>query len=426
MPAKYGGGDRMDIARPRYLEKLKDREFNGLVKIVTGVRRCGKSYLLFSIFYRYLVNKGIGADHIIQVDLERLENDALRDPIALYNHILSQITDDSPYYILIDEIQHVPRFSDVLNSLMHIRHADIYVTGSNSKLLSSDILTEFRGRGDEVRVYPLSFAEFCSVYDGAPQQAWLDYYTYGGMPGMMRLSKDSLKEQYLIRLFNETYLKDIIERHQLRLPADLDQLVNVLASAVGSLTNPKKLQDTFKTVKQSDVSYKTIASYIDCLKDAFLIEEAVRFDIKGRKYINSLSKYYYVDAGLRNARLNFRQIEETHLMENVIYNELRMREFNVDIGIIETRETMPDNSRIRKSLEIDFIARKGREQYYIQSALALPSAEKRAQEERPLLRVRDNFKKVIVVGTPARIQISEQGILTVNVLDFLLRDDILV
>ena len=416
----------MDIARPRYLEKLKDREHNGLVKIVTGVRRCGKSYLLFSIFYRYLADKGIAADHIIQVDLERLENDALREPIALYNHIQSHITDDRPYYILIDEIQHVPRFSDVLNSLMHIPNADIYVTGSNSKFLSSDILTEFRGRGDEVRVYPLSFAEFCSVYDGSPQQAWLDYYTYGGMPGMIAMPKDSLKEQYLIRLFNETYLKDIIDRHQLRLPADLDQLVNVLASAIGSLTNPKKLQDTFKTVKQSDISYKTIACYIDYLRDAFLIEEAVRFDIKGRKYINSLSKYYYVDAGLRNARLNFRQIEETHLMENIIYNELRMREFNVDIGIIETRDITQDGNRTRNQLEIDFIARKGREQYYIQSALALISPEKQQQEERPLLRVRDNFKKIIVVGTPTRPQISDKGIVTVNVLDFLLRDDILV
>ena len=416
----------MDIERPRYLEKLRDREMNGLVKVVTGVRRSGKSYLLFSIFHRYLVNKGISDDHIIEIDFERIENDPFRDPVVLYQSIRERIQDEDVYYIILDEIQNVPRFSDVLLSLMHIHNSDIYVTGSNSRFLSSDVLTEFRGRGDEVRVYPLSFAEFYSVYEGSLQDAWMDYYTYGGMPGMMSMKKDSLKEQYLMHLFEETYLKDIIERHQLRLPADLDQIVNVLASSVGSLTNPKKIEDTFHTVKQSDITYKTISNYMSCLEDAFVIDKAKRYDIKGRRYINSLCKYYFVDVGLRNARLKFRQIEETHLMENIIYNELKMRDFQVDIGIVETREANSRGEKVRKKLVIDFIAHRGHEQYYIQSALSLPSPEKIEQEERSLLKISDGFKKIIIVGYPNRNKISERGIVTVNILDFLLKEDILL
>lgn len=322
----------MEIQRNLYLEQLKVRKHNGLIKVITGVRRCGKSYLLLKIFRNDLIDAGVPEDHIIMVMLDDIAYDWLREPHVLYDYIKNQLKDSAQYYVLLDEIQYVPDFVDVLNGLLHIDNVDAYVTGSNSKFLSSDILTEFRGRGDEVRIYPLSFAEFFSVYDGSAEEAWDDYMVYGGMPQITIMKDEEQKSTYLIRLFQETYLKNIVERNQIKNKDDLDELVNILASSIGSLTNPTKLERTFKSIKHSTVTAKTIKAYIDALRDAFLVVGAQRYDIKGKRYINTPIKYYYVDTGLRNARLNFRQIEETHLMENIIFNELCIRGFSLMSG----------------------------------------------------------------------------------------------
>ena len=409
----------MDIKRDFYLNQLQLREDNGMIKVITGVRRSGKSYLLFNIYCKYLKQKGIDDDHIIKIAFDSIEYDYLREPHTLYNYIKNLIIDDNKYYILLDEIQYVDRFPEVLNSLLRLDNTDIYVTGSNSRFLSSDILTEFRGRGDEIRIYPLSFLEFVEYYDGNEEEAFYEYMTYGGLPRILSMKTDEQKSQYLINLFNETYLKDIIEHNKIKNSDELEDLINMIASSIGSLVNPRKLENTFKSVRGSDITDKTIRIYLDYLKDSFLIDTVIRFNIKGRKYINTPFKIYFVDTGLRNARLGFRQIEETHLMENVIYNELKRRGYNVDIGVIEVRENQNGKS-VRKQLEVDFIAYKGNNKYYIQSAFSLHDNDKKIQEERPLLNIDDSFKKIIVVGHYMKLKRDDKGITTMGIRDLLI------
>lgn len=412
----------MNIARDFYLEQIKLRERNGMIKVITGVRRCGKSYLIFKLFKESLLERNVPENHIIAIALDGIENEELRDPHKLYENIKKSLVDEKQYYILLDEIQYVDRFHEVMNSLLRIENVDIYVTGSNSKFLSSDILTEFRGRGDEIRVYPLSFSEYLSAFDGTEEDAWLEYMTYGGLPRILSMQTDEQKSKYLTDLFEETYLKDIIERNDIRNIAELGELVNIIASAVGSLTNPKKLENAFKTIDRSDITDKTIKNYLDYLKAAFLIDTAIRYDIKGKKYINTPMKIYFTDLGLRNARLGFRQIEETHLMENIIYNELKRRGFNVDVGLIEIREDI-DGKRVRKQLEVDFIAYKGNNKYYIQSAFSIPDEEKKRQEERPLLNIPDSFKKIVVVGNYIKLKRDDMGITTMSIREFLKKEN---
>lgn len=415
----------MEIKRDRYLEELKSSELNGFVKIITGVRRVGKSYLLFNIFYNYLLSKGVKEEYIIKVQLDNIKYKDLRDAKKLYDYIATKIINDRVHYILLDEIQFVDGFTDVLNGLLYLNNVDVYVTGSNSKLLSSDILTEFRGRGYEIKVYPLSFSEFYSVRKGDFSEAYDEYMYFGGLPRILSIDSDEKKSQYLMNLFEETYLIDIIERRKIKNSDNLEELIDILSSSIGSLTNPIKLENTFKTIKKRKITDDTIKSYIDALVDAFLIEKAMQYDIKGRKYINSPMKYYFVDVGLRNARLNFRQLEETHLMENIIFNHLKIRGFNVDVGVVEIREISKENKSIRKKLEIDFIVNKGRKKYYIQSAYALPTEEKKAQEKRPFKSVNDSFKKIIILGNSIKPRVDDKGILMIGIKDFLLLDDCL-
>ncbi len=410
----------MEIRRDFYLEQIYLRENNGFIKVITGVRRCGKSYLLFKLFKNELLHRGIAKDHIISIALDNIENRALREPVALYQYVKGQLRDDACYYILLDEIQFVPDFAEVLNSLLQLENTDVYVTGSNSRFLSSDILTEFRGRGDEIRVYPLSFAEYTSAYSGTDEDAFNEYMTFGGLPKILSFKTDAQKVKYLTDLFNETYLKDIMEHNKISNTNELEGLVNILASAIGSLTNPAKLEHTFRTVLHSSITDKTIKKYIDYLKDAFLIDIAARYDIKGKKYINSPMKIYFIDPGLRNARLGFRQIEETHLMENMIYTELKRRGYSVDVGLVEVRESDSSGKRVRRQLEVDFIAYQGNNKYYIQSAFLIPDEAKRAQEERPLLNIGDSFKKLIVVGNHIKLKRDDMGITTLGIRQFLL------
>ncbi len=412
----------MEISRNYYLEQIKLRENNGMIKVITGVRRCGKSYLLFNIFKKSLLERGVPDNHIISIALDGIENEELREPHRLYDYIKSLLIDENQYYILLDEIQFVDRFHEVLNSLLRMENVDIYVTGSNSKFLSSDVLTEFRGRGDEIRVYPLSFSEYISVFDGTEEDAWIEYMTFGGLPRILSMQTDEQKSKYLTDLFKETYLKDIIERNGVRNSEELEELVNILASGIGTLTNPKKLENTFKTVSRSDITDKTIKNYIDYLKDAFLVDIAIRYDIKGKKYINTPMKIYFSDPGLRNARLGFRQIEETHLMENIIYNELKRRGYSVDIGLIEIREDV-NGQRMRKQLEVDFIAYKGNNKYYIQSAYSISDEMKKIQEERPLLNIPDSFKKIVVVGNYIKLKRDDMGITTMSIREFLKKEN---
>lgn len=410
----------MEIKRDFYLNQIRQRENNGFVKVITGVRRCGKSYLLFKLFKNELLKRGVASDHIVTIALDNIENKWLRESLTLYKHIKSSITDDEQYYVILDEIQFVPDFSEVLNSLLQIENVDIYATGSNSKFLSSDILTEFRGRGDEIRVYPLSFQEYVSAFDGTEEDAFNEYMTYGGLPRILSFSTDEQKAKYLTDLFKETYLKDLIEHNRILNTVELEDLVNILASAIGSLTNPTKLENTFHSVSKSEITSKTIKKYIDYLQDAFLVEIANRYDIKGRKYIGTPVKIYFVDPGLRNARLGFRQIEETHLMENIIYIELKRRGYYVDVGLVEVRENDESGKRLRKQLEVDFIAYKGNKKYYIQSAFSLPDEEKKYQEERPLIAINDSFKKIIVVGNHIKLKRDENGIATMGIRQFLI------
>ena len=413
----------MEIKRDVYLDKLIRKKKNGLIKVVTGVRRCGKSYLLFHLIHDHLLDSGVAEDHIIEIALDDRSNKELRDPDVILKFIKEIIKDKEEYYIILDEVQYLDEFEDVLNSLLHIRNADVYVTGSNSKFLSSDVITQFRGRGDEIRVYPLSFSEYVSVYQGSQDEAWDDYLVYGGLPLILTMEEAEDKAEYLNSLFQKVYISDIVERHNVRNKAELDELVDVLASAIGSYTNPNKLVRTFKSVKNKSISDKTIKNYTDYLIDSYLISKADRYDIKGKKHIGKLAKYYFEDVGLRNARLGFRQIEETHLMENIIYNELRVRGYHVDVGVVEYYETKADGKRGKKQLEVDFVATKGSEKYYIQSAFALPTADKVNQEQRGLLRISDFFRKIVVVGDNIKVRRDENGIITIGLRNFLLDEN---
>ena len=409
----------MEIKRDFYLNKLIGHKKNGMVKIITGVRRCGKSYLLLNIFKKHLLDSGVPEDHILSIALEGYGNKPLQSPEKLYKYVTSKIVDDKDYYILLDEIQLVPDFESVVNGFLHIDNADIYITGSNSKFLSSDIITEFRGRGDEIRVYPLSFSEFYSVYGGEFEKAWVMYCNYGGMPLCLSMKTPEDKAKYLTSLFETTYLADIINRNNLRGNSEIGELTDVLASSIGSLTNPLKLSNTFSSVKNVKLSANTIASYIEHLEDAFLIEKAIRYDIKGKKYINTPAKYYFVDLGLRNARLSFRQQEYTHIMENVIYNELRLRGYSVDVGVVETVEK-EKGTFTRNRLEVDFVVNLGNRRYYVQSAYNIPSEEKMKQEQASLLAINDAFRKIIIVNQAILSGYNEQGILILSLSDFLL------
>lgn len=413
----------MEIKRDVYLNKLIRKKKNGLIKVVTGVRRCGKSYLLFRLFHDHLLDAGVPKDHIIEVALDDRSNKALRDPDATLQYVKEKIRDKKDYYIVLDEVQYLNEFEDVLNSLLHIRNVDIYVTGSNSKFLSSDVITQFRGRGDEIHVYPLSFLEYTSAWQGTLEEAWDDYLVYGGLPLILSMEAQEDKAEYLRALFQKVYISDIVERHSVRNKAELDELVDVLASAIGSYTNQNKLAKTFKSTKGKTISDKTIKNYIDYLIDSFLISKATRYDIKGRKYIGSPSKYYFEDVGLRNARLGFRQVEPTHLMENVIYNELRIRGYHVDVGVVEHYATNEDGKRGKKQLEVDFVATRGSEKYYLQSAFAMPTADKMNQERRSLLSIPDSFRKMIIVGDNIKVRRDENGIITVGLRNFLLDKD---
>lgn len=375
----------MEIKRDRYLDKLISKEHNGLIKVITGMRRCGKSYLIFTLFKKHLLSEGVDEDHIIEIAFDAFENKKYRDPDVLYPYLKEQIKDDAMYYVLLDEVQLLSEFESILNSLIRMKNVDVYVTGSNARFLSKDVITEFRGRGDEVHMYPLSFAEFMSVYQGTKQDGWNEYMLYGGIPLVLEFATPDQKIAFLKSLFEETYISDIVGRHNIRNKAELEELLNILSSAIGSLTNPEKLSATFQTVKKKKISNSTIKRYIDYLCDSFLIDSAIRYDVKGKKYIDTPVKYYFTDMGLRNARLNFRQIEETHSMENIIFNELKMRGFNVDVGVIVQYGTNDKGNSIRKQLEIDFVCNQGSKRYYIQSAYAIPDQAQMEQEQRSLL-----------------------------------------
>lgn len=413
----------MDIKRDKYLNDLINRMHNGMIKVVTGIRRCGKSYLLFNIFKNYLLEKGVPVSHIITIELDQRKNKKYRDPDVILDYIESLIEDEEQYYIMLDEVQMLQEFEEVLNSMLHIKNADIYVTGSNSKFLSKDVITEFRGRGDEIHIYPLTFKEFMGAYDGDMYRGWAEYVVYGGLPLTVTMKTEEQKINYLTNLFKETYLKDIIERHHIEKIQELEDLINILASAIGSLTNPPKIEATFKSTIQSTISLNTIRQYIEHLEDAFIINKANRYNVKGRKYIGTPLKYYFEDVGLRNARLGFRQIEETHLMENVIYNELRSRGYSVDVGVVEKRGTNKDGKEYKNQLEIDFVANLGSKRYYIQSAFSMPTEEKRIQEKASLINVNDSFKKIIVVKDVMNIIRDEYGITTMSIYDFLLKEN---
>lgn len=414
-----------EIKRNSYLKQLISGKQNGLIKIVTGIRRCGKSYLLFKIFRNHLLEQGVTPDHIISLALDDILNEEYCDPKKLVLYIKENIKDSQIHYVLLDEVQMVDNFVGALNSLLHIDNVDVYVTGSNSKFLSSDIATEFRGRGDEIRIYPLSFSEFLSEYNGDKNDAWRDYITYGGLPLILSLESSQQKSNYLHNLYQTVYLKDLIDRNGIKKAVEFDALTKVMASSIGSPCNPNKLSNTFKSVSNTDLSSITIDNYLGFLQDAFLLEKASRYDIKGKKYIGTLSKYYFVDMGLRNCLLGFRQIEETHLMENVIYNELRSRGYLVDVGVVETRTRTENQGMLRKQLEIDFVVNNGSKRYYIQSALSLPNEEKIEQEMASLKNVSDSFQKIIIVKDNIVPHHNESGILFINLYDFLLNREIL-
>lgn len=413
----------MEIKRNRYLNTLISKKHNGLIKVITGMRRCGKSYLLFTLFKEHLLSDGIDEDHIIEIAFDAFENKKYRNPDVLYPYLKEQIKDDAMYYVLLDEVQLLGEFESILNSLIRMKNVDVYVTGSNARFLSKDVITEFRGRGDEVHMYPLSFAEFMSVYPGTKQDGWNEYMLYGGIPLVLEFTTPDQKIAFLKSLFEETYISDIVGRHNIRNKAELEELLNILSSAIGSLTNPQKLSATFQTVKKKKISNSTIKRYIDYLCDSFLIDSAIRYDVKGKKYIDTPVKYYFTDMGLRNARLNFRQIEETHSMENIIFNELKMRGFNVDVGVIMQHETNEKGANIRKQLEIDFVCNQGSKRYYIQSAYAIPDQAKMEQEQRSLMLTGDFFKRIIITKDTPAPYYNESGVLIMSVYDFLLNEN---
>ena len=415
----------MVIARDSYLQELIDGKGNGFIKIVTGIRRSGKSFLLFELFHNHLKENGIDDNHIIEVALDDRRFLKLRNPDKMLEYIDEHIKDEKMYYIILDEVQLMESFVDVLNSLLHIRNADVYVTGSNSKFLSKDIATEFRGRGDEIHIYPLSFSEYYSAVGGDKQACWKSYYTYGGLPQLLSLETNLKKEIFLKNLYESVYLKDIIERHKIRNQHKFEELTKVIASSIGSPCNSQKLSNTFKSVKNINIDSKTISSYLSHMEDAFMIEKSVKYDIKGKKYISTLAKYYFQDLGLRNSLLDFRQLEESHIMENVIYNELRSRKFRVDVGMVEVREKDNQNRSLRKQLEVDFVANQGDKRFYIQSALSMPNAEKERQESASLLHIGDTFKRVIIVKDDIMPYHNENGFLIIGLFDFLLNKNAL-
>ena len=412
----------MNIERPIYLQRLIDRRHNGMIKIITGLRRSGKSYLLFTLFCQYLKEQGIDDTQIIKLDLENIYNERYRKPLPLLEYIGQRVTDTREYFILIDEIQLLDRFEEVLNTLLKNPQLDVYVTGSNARFLSKDVVTTFRGRGDELRIHPLSFSEYMSVKPDAPflETHLNEYMLLGGLPQTVTMPTEQQKKNYLQQLFSNTYLVDIKERYSIRNDDDLEELIDVMASSIGSLTNPQKIANTFRSTKRSTITRDTIKTYLDYMQDAFLMERAVRYDIKGRKYIDTPAKYYFEDLGLRNVRLNFRQTEHTHLMENLIYNELRMRGYSVDVGQV-TQNTKNENGiSERKQLEVDFVCNRGQDRIYIQSAYALPSEEKTEQELRSLKQIKDSFLKVVIVGGMQPTFRNDDGILILNIFDFLL------
>lgn len=413
----------MEFKRENYLNKLIMKKNNGLVKVITGIRRCGKSYLLFSIFKDHLLKSGTDENHIIEIAFDSFENKRFCDPNVLYPYIKEKIVDDKTYYILLDEVQLLDDFESVLNGFLRIKNADVYVTGSNAKFLSKDVITEFRGRGDELHLNPLSFAEFMSEYKGNKYDGWNEYVLYGGLPPVILLPTAEQKTALLKTLFAETYINDIIGRHNIKNRDEFEELINILASGIGSLTNPKKLTDTFKSKKNKNISINTVKNYLDYLCDAFVVDKAIRYDIKGRKYIDTPQKYYFTDVGLRNARINFRQIEENHTMENIIFNELLSRDFNVDIGLVTVNQKNQEGKSFRRQLEVDFVCNKGSKRYYVQSAFAVPDNEKLQQESNSLLRIDDSFKKIIVVKDAPAPQYTEDGILVTGIYDFLLNKD---
>ena len=417
------GSAIMEIKRDIYLQQLIERKDNGMIKVITGIRRCGKSFLLFNLFKKYLLENCVNADHIIEIALDGIENEHLRDPKICFNYIKDTIKDNNLYYLLLDEVQFMPRFEEVLNSLLRMNNIDIYVTGSNSKFLSSDIVTEFRGRGDEIRIYPLSFAEFYSVYDGDFDDAWNDYMIYGGLPQITSFQTERQKSEYLKNMFTNVYLKDVIERNRLHSAEEIGILVNVLASSIGSLTNPSRIANTFTSERQITYSSKTISKHIDYLEEAFLISKASRYDIKGRKHIGATLKYYFTDLGLRNARLNFRQQEPTHIMENIVYNELLVRGYNIDVGVVETFGTAKDGHRTRKQLEVDFVINQGSQRYYIQVAYDISSEEKQTQEFNSLRNIPDSFKKIIIIGGSKKPWRNDDGFVIMGIKHFLLNAD---
>ncbi|MBR6076291.1 MAG: ATP-binding protein [Victivallales bacterium] len=413
----------MIIQRDIYLEKLKGGIGNGMIKVVTGIRRCGKSYLLSELFRKYLASIGIDDAHIIYVALDDRLNAALRNPDAMMAYVKSRITDAGLYFILLDEVQYMDEFEDVLNSFLHIRNAEIYVTGSNSHFLSTDVITEFRGRCFEIQMHPLCFREFVSAFNGSEDDAWDMYFNYGGMPALFGLRTVSDKVAYLGQLFQNVYIKDILERHAIRNQDELDELLDIIASAIGSLTNPSKLVRAFASMKNKKLDPKTLRLYLKYFREAFLVSPARRYDIKGKKYINSLQKYYFEDVGLRNIRLGLRQQDPGHIMENLLYNELRVRNCSVDVGVVETREDDNGAKLKRKHLEVDFVVNRGSERIYIQSAFAIPHEEKRMQEVRPLERIGDSFRKIVVVHDNIAARRDASGITTVGIRKFLLDEN---
>ena len=413
----------MEIKRDQYLNALINRMHNGMIKVITGIRRAGKSYILFNIFQNYLLSIGVNPSQIITIEFDRYENRKYRNADFVLEYIHSCLRKGEQYYLLMDEVQLLPDFEEVLNSLLHYQNLDVYVTGSNSKFLSKDIITQFRGRGDEIHVWPLTFKEFMQVYDGDVYNGWAEYVIYGGLPLTVSMKTEEQKVQYLTNLFKETYLKDIIERYHIDKVQEMDDLLNILASSIGSLTNPPRIEATFKSLIHSNISMNTIRQYIEYLEDAFIINKAYRYNVKGRKYIGTPLKYYFEDVGLRNARLGFRQVEQTHLMENIIYNELRSRGYSVDVGVVEKREVDSNGKEKKKQLEIDFIANLGSKRYYIQSAYSMPTEEKRIQEKASLIGVKDSFKKIILVKDVVKVSRDEDGIMMMNIYDFLLNKD---
>ena len=413
----------IEIKRDYYLEQLISRMDNGLIKVVTGIRRCGKSYLLRTLFKKYLLEQGVSEDHIIEMAFDLYDNIEFRDPKVFYPWVKEQLKDGEKYFILLDEVQMLDEFVSVLNGLADKKNCDVFVTGSNAKFLSRDIAKEFGGRGDEIHMYPLSFSEFMSVYDGHYYDGWNEYITYGGIPIVVLADTDEQKMALLDNLFKETYIRDIASRNKVRNVGEMETLLNILSSAIGSLPNPNKLQKTFKSVNQSKITATTITKYIEYLEDSFLIEEAKRFDIKGKSYIGTPMKYYFMDMGLRNARLNFRQMEVTHSMENVIYNELRKRGYRVDVGNIMIVEPGKNGKPVKKQLEVDFICSKGSKKYYIQSAYSLETEEKMAQEIRPFTKINDSFKKIVITSNTPKPFYNDDGILMMSVFDFLLKQE---